>query len=83
MLYLIGSTRPDIVYTVHQCTRFSHNPKGSHEIGATRIVRYLKGTGTKGIIMSPDKHNLCLDLFVDIAFFGLVVAEDRLYPVSV
>ena len=27
MLYLAGSTRPDISYAVHQCARFSHSPK--------------------------------------------------------
>ena len=27
MLYISGSTRPDIVYAVHQCARFSHNAK--------------------------------------------------------
>ena len=26
LLYLAGSTRPDIAYDVHQCARFSHNP---------------------------------------------------------
>jgi hypothetical protein len=44
MLYLAGSTRPDIAYVVHQCARFSHNPKRSHEIGVKHIARYLKGT---------------------------------------
>ena len=29
MLYLAGITRPDIAYTVHQCARFSHNPRKS------------------------------------------------------
>ena len=33
LLYLAGSTCPDIVYAVHQCARFLHSPKASHEIG--------------------------------------------------
>ena len=33
MLYLAGSTRPDIAYVVHQCARFSHSPKRSHKLG--------------------------------------------------
>ena len=40
LLYLAGSTRPDISYAVHQCARFSHKPKASHEIGVTHIVWY-------------------------------------------
>ena len=26
LLYLAGSTRPDIAYAVHQCATFSHQP---------------------------------------------------------
>ena len=32
LLYLAGSTRPDIAYAVHQCVRFSHDPKHGHEV---------------------------------------------------
>ena len=30
--YLQGHSRPDITYTVSQCTRYTHNPKHSHEV---------------------------------------------------
>ena len=53
MLYLAGSNRPDIAYAVHQCARFSYSAKQSNGIGIKHIVRYLKGTQTKGIIMTP------------------------------
>jgi len=41
MLYLAGSTRPDIAYAVHQCARFSHNPRRCREVGLKHIARYL------------------------------------------
>ena len=44
MLYLAGSTLLNIIYAVHQCARFSHNPKKSYEVGVKHIARYLKGT---------------------------------------
>ena len=47
MLYLAGSTRPNITYTVHQCARFSHIPRRSHEIGVKHIARYLNRTHKK------------------------------------
>ena len=30
--YLQGHSRPDITHAVSQCTRFTHNPKRSHEV---------------------------------------------------
>ena len=30
LLYLAANSQPDIVYTVHQFARFTHNPKVSH-----------------------------------------------------
>ena len=38
MLYLAGNTRPDIVFFVHQCARFSHNQSISHEVEIKHIV---------------------------------------------
>ena len=61
MLYLAKSSHPDIAYAVHQCTRFSHNPRRSHEIGLKHIARYLKGTCDKGLIMVPNSNNMKLD----------------------
>ena len=53
--YLTQSTRPDIQFAVHQCARFSENPKKSHKIAAKRIVRYLHQTKDQGIILKPNK----------------------------
>ena len=30
LLYLVANSRPEIAYAVHQCARFTHNPKASH-----------------------------------------------------
>ena len=83
LLYLSWNSRPDIVYAVHQCVRLFHNPKRSHEIGVKNIVRYLKGTRTKGLIMQPDDSLLHLELFADAEFAGLFTSEDKNNPVSV
>ena len=83
LLYLAGSSRPDIIYTVHQCARFSHSPKCTHEIGVTYIIRYLKGTRKRGVVMKPDLSNLQLDLFADADFAGLYATKDKTDPISV
>ena len=81
MLYLAGNTRPDIAYAVHQCARFSHNPRRCHEVGLKHIARYLQGTKDKGMILTPNSKNLKLDLFADADFAGLFVAENKHNPV--
>ena len=48
--YLAVSSRPDIAYAVHQCARFSTDPKQSHELAVCRIVRYL-GSQNEGLIL--------------------------------
>ena len=69
LLFLEKSTRPDLSYAVHQCARFSHDPKREHGEDVKQIDRYLKGTLDQGIIMKPnDSHSL--DLHVDADFAG-------------
>ncbi len=55
--------RPDIAYAVHQCARFSLNPKQSHANAVKHICRYLAGTKEKGIIIKH-KSNI-FENFVD------------------
>ena len=69
LLFLEKSTRPDLSYAVHQCARFSHDPKVEHGQAVKRIGRYLKGTADKGITLKPDDRH-SLDLHVDADFAG-------------
>ena len=47
MLYLASNTRLDIYFSVHQCSRFTHDTKLSHKTDVKRICRYLQGTKRK------------------------------------
>ena len=69
LLFLEKSTRPDLSYAVHQCARFSHDPRMEHGNAVKRIGRYLKGTMDKGLIMKPDT-DCNLTLHVDADFAG-------------
>ena len=53
MLYLASNTRPDISFAVHQCARFTHNTKVSHETAVKRICRYLQVTKDNGLVFNP------------------------------
>ena len=51
--YLQAMTRPDLVYFIHQCSRFCNNPKLLHEQGLKRICRYLYLTRNQGLVFQP------------------------------
>ena len=82
LLYLANNSRPDIAYAVHQCARFTHDPKHSHGEAVKRIIRYLQGTKDKGIALKPDGSK-GIDCYVDADFAGLWKSEDAQDPVSV
>ena len=82
LMYLSNTTRPDLSFAVHQCARFTHSPKRSHEVALKRIGRYLIGTADKGMILKPNT-DLNIDCFVDADFAGLWGSEPPDSPISV
>ena len=70
ILYLASSTRTDIYFAVHQCERFTHNTKLSHETSVKRIFQYLQGTHYNGLVFNPSKK-LVVDCDFDAYFAGL------------
>ena len=69
LTYLQGNSRPDISVHVHQCARFSINPRRSHERAIVQIGRYLLTTRNRGILYKPDKTK-GLECYVDADFAG-------------
>ena len=80
--YLAACTRPDCLYAVHQCARFSANPKLCHERAVKRIVRYLKGTRKDGMILKPDSSK-GIQCYVDADFAGGYTQATCSEPISV
>lgn len=81
LMYLSTNTRCDITFAVSQVARFSANPKQSHATAVKTILRYLKRTRTKGMIIKITGL-LHLDLFVDADFCGLYKIEPDTDPNS-
>ena len=67
--FLEKSTRPDLAYAVHQCARFSANPKVSHGKAIEHIVHYLRKTKDDGIILKPDIEK-SIEAYADADFAG-------------
>jgi hypothetical protein len=64
--YLEKSTRPKIACAVHQCARFSADPRVEHGAAVKWLGRYLRATRDKGIIFRPNKQSF--DCWVDADF---------------
>ena len=82
LLYLSGNTRPDITFAVSQVARFSNDPKKSHATAVKTILRYLKGTANRGMIMRPTQW-FEFDLHCDADYCGLYKQEDDYDSTSV
>ena len=67
--YLEKGSRPDIAFIVHQCARFCESPRVEHGDAIRWVVKYLKGTRDKGVILNPDSSR-GLEVFVDADFAG-------------
>ena len=69
MNFLEISTRLDISVSIHQCARFSEQPKRSHAEAVKRIGRYLLATRSKGLIIRPNTRKY-FEGWVDTDFSG-------------
>jgi hypothetical protein len=75
--FLDKSTRPESACAVHQCARFSGNPKQSHANAVKCLCRHLAGTKTKGLILRVDPTK-SFEVHVDCDFTGNWVKEDAM-----
>jgi hypothetical protein len=75
--FLEKSTRPEIACAVHQCARFSSNPKQSHANAVKCLCRHLMATKDKGLILKADTSK-SFEVHVDCDFAGNWVQEDAL-----
>ena len=50
LLYLCSWTRPDLAAVVNSLCRYSQNPATQHWEGVKRVLRYIRGTLTHGLL---------------------------------
>ena len=67
--YLQAMTRPDLMYSVHQCAHFCNSPKLFHEQGLKRICHYLYLTRGRGLVFKPKLMD-GLKCYVDVDWAG-------------
>ena len=81
MLCLAMNTCPDILHAVSCMACFSNAPKKSHATAIETVVRCLKKTEDKGMVLHPD-GTFNLDTWVDADFCGLFCTEPDCDPNS-
>nr|GEU64849.1 putative ribonuclease H-like domain-containing protein [Tanacetum cinerariifolium] len=64
-LIYLSHTRPDIAYVVGVVSRLKHQPQVDHMHAVLRIVRYLKGTTSHGVLFKTNGH-LNIQIFTDV-----------------
>lgn len=76
LLYLNTNSRPDIAFAVSQIARFGHAPRQSHAVAVKTLVRYLKRTKDKGMIVKASK-SFDLKCYADADFSGLYNSDPQ------
>jgi hypothetical protein len=49
LMYLVGATRPDILFSTSKLSKFTSNPGNAHWCALECVMRYLRGTTTYGL----------------------------------
>ncbi|XP_022004184.1 uncharacterized mitochondrial protein AtMg00810-like [Helianthus annuus] len=55
-LIYLSHTHPDIAYAVGVVSEFMHQPQVTHMEAAHRILRYLKGIASPGVLFKTNEH---------------------------
>ncbi|XP_021836873.2 uncharacterized mitochondrial protein AtMg00810-like [Spinacia oleracea] len=55
-LIYLTITRPDIAFTVHVLSKFMHKPTNVHMQAAIRVLRYLSGSQSQGILLASKSY---------------------------
>jgi hypothetical protein len=74
LLWIAGSTRPDISHATNMLARCITKANNNHCLGAKRILRYLKGTVDYGLSLQPKppakSGQMALDIYGDADWAG-------------
>ena len=69
ILIYLTVTRVDIVYSVRMLSRFMHEPRKPHWEIALRVLKYIKGIPSQGLLL-PSENNLRLQAYCDSDWDG-------------
>ncbi|KAH9107020.1 hypothetical protein AeMF1_017532, partial [Aphanomyces euteiches] len=67
LMYLAMGTRPDLAFPLQQLSQFLENPGPAHWRAAKRVLRYINGTRSRGLLLGGSDfiHKPFLSAYVD------------------
>lgn len=71
LIYLVTGSRPDIAYSVGKLSKFLDKPQQVHWMAAKRVLRYLSGTRSHGIVYDG-KRGLEVQGYSDSDYAGCI-----------
>lgn len=74
LMYLAIATRPDIAFAIGKVSRFLERPTQAHVVAAKRILKYIKGTISHGILYDSYGENR-IDGYSDADYAGDVTSR--------
>ena len=77
LLYAAISTRPDIAHAVHKLTRHMHSPLKRHMTAAERVLRYLAGTKSLGLVFGSRRTESDSEKMIVSAYADADWANDK------
>ncbi|GMF21560.1 unnamed protein product [Phytophthora fragariaefolia] len=66
--YLVRSTRPDIANAVRELSKFLSCYNKTHWEAARRVLKYLKGTSTYGLLLDGKSRTVTYEVYTDASF---------------
>ena len=75
LLYLT-ITRPDLAYSVHKLSQFMSKPRKPHLDAAYKVLRYMKGCPSQGILLSS-RFDFHLKGYTNADWAACVILEDQ------
>ena len=72
--YLVRGSRPDLANVVRELSQFLSCYNKSHWIAALRVLKYLKGSSTYGLLMDGNQEKVNYEVYTDASFAS---REDR------
>ncbi|XP_059654466.1 uncharacterized mitochondrial protein AtMg00810-like [Cornus florida] len=71
-LIYLSHTRPDIAFAISMVSQFMHSPRREHFDAVYRILRYLKGTLGRGLLLKNRGH-LQVEAYTDADWAGSAI----------
>ncbi|OWZ08854.1 polyprotein [Phytophthora megakarya] len=66
--YLVRGIRPDIANAARELSKYLSCYNKTHWVAARRVLKYLKGTSTYGLLLDGNSRTVTYEVYTDASF---------------